>query len=85
MTDVEQKRKNWRGKAKEVAKNVVAPRATEIDIKSEFPAGCCGSFFPEWHLEPSHSQRNMVGEVRTLLLTALLWKRLLITVLPLPF
>jgi alkylation response protein AidB-like acyl-CoA dehydrogenase len=37
MTDeIEQKREEWRKKAQEVGKNVVAPRATEIDAKGEF-------------------------------------------------
>jgi alkylation response protein AidB-like acyl-CoA dehydrogenase len=44
MTDVEQQRKSWRWKAKEVAKNVVAPRATEIDIKGEFPQDIAEAF-----------------------------------------
>jgi len=44
MTDDEQQRKNWRWKAKEVAQNVVAPRATEIDIKSEFPKDIVEAF-----------------------------------------
>jgi hypothetical protein len=54
MTDVEQQRKNWRLKAKEVAKNVVAPRAAEIDIKSEFPHDIVEAF-SGGHLEPSPS------------------------------
>jgi alkylation response protein AidB-like acyl-CoA dehydrogenase len=33
---IEQERENWRKKAKEIAKNVVAPRAAEIDAKGEF-------------------------------------------------
>ena len=37
MDNIEQKREDWRKKAKEVAKNVVAPRAAEIDVKGEFP------------------------------------------------
>jgi alkylation response protein AidB-like acyl-CoA dehydrogenase len=36
MGDVEQEREGWRKKAREVAKNVVAPRAGEIDEKGEF-------------------------------------------------
>jgi alkylation response protein AidB-like acyl-CoA dehydrogenase len=36
MNEIEQKREDWRKKAKEVAKNVVAPRAAEIDVKGEF-------------------------------------------------
>ena len=47
MTDVEQQRKSWRLKAKEVAKNVVALRAAEIDIKSEFPQDIVEAFFQE--------------------------------------
>jgi alkylation response protein AidB-like acyl-CoA dehydrogenase len=45
MTNVEQQRKSWRWKAKEVAKNVVAPRATEIDIRGEFPRDVAEAFF----------------------------------------
>jgi alkylation response protein AidB-like acyl-CoA dehydrogenase len=33
---IEQERENWRKKAREIAKNVVAPRAAEIDAKGEF-------------------------------------------------
>jgi alkylation response protein AidB-like acyl-CoA dehydrogenase len=36
MGDIEQERQGWREKAREVAKNVVAPRATEIDETGEF-------------------------------------------------
>jgi alkylation response protein AidB-like acyl-CoA dehydrogenase len=36
MEDVEQERQGWREKAREVAKNVVAPRAAEIDETGEF-------------------------------------------------
>ena len=36
MVDIEQERQGWREKAREVAKNVVAPRATEIDETGEF-------------------------------------------------
>jgi alkylation response protein AidB-like acyl-CoA dehydrogenase len=35
--DIEQEREAWRQKAREVAKNTVAPRAAEIDAKGEFP------------------------------------------------
>jgi len=35
--EVDQERERWRQKAKEVAKNVVAPQAAEIDAKGEFP------------------------------------------------
>lgn len=34
--DIEQMREEWRGKAREVAQKVVAPRAAEIDEKGEF-------------------------------------------------
>jgi alkylation response protein AidB-like acyl-CoA dehydrogenase len=37
MDDIEKEREDWRKKAREVAKNVVAPRAAEIDAKGEFP------------------------------------------------
>jgi alkylation response protein AidB-like acyl-CoA dehydrogenase len=37
MDEIEQKREEWRKKAREVAKRVVAPRADEIDAKGEFP------------------------------------------------
>ena len=36
MSDIEERRESWRTKAREVAKNVVAPRATEIDAEGEF-------------------------------------------------
>jgi len=36
MNDIEQVRERWREKAREVAKNVVAPRAAEIDETGEF-------------------------------------------------
>jgi alkylation response protein AidB-like acyl-CoA dehydrogenase len=36
MNEIEQQRERWRTKAKEVAKNVVAPRAEEIDAEGEF-------------------------------------------------
>ncbi len=37
MDNIEKQREDWRKKAREVAKNVVAPRAAEIDVKGEFP------------------------------------------------
>jgi alkylation response protein AidB-like acyl-CoA dehydrogenase len=37
MDEIEQKREEWKKKAQEVAKRVVAPRADEIDAKGEFP------------------------------------------------
>ena len=36
MGDVEKAREEWRKKAREVARNIVAPRAAEIDAKGEF-------------------------------------------------
>ena len=36
MENIEQQREGWRKKAREVAKNVVAPRAAEIDETGEF-------------------------------------------------
>jgi alkylation response protein AidB-like acyl-CoA dehydrogenase len=36
MTDIEKEREGWRNKAREVAKNIVAPRAAEIDATGEF-------------------------------------------------
>jgi alkylation response protein AidB-like acyl-CoA dehydrogenase len=36
MEPIEQERERWRKKAREIAKNVVAPRAAEIDAKGEF-------------------------------------------------
>ena len=36
MSNIEQEREGWRRKAREVAKNIVAPRAAEIDEKGEF-------------------------------------------------
>jgi alkylation response protein AidB-like acyl-CoA dehydrogenase len=36
MDEIEQKREEWRKKAQEVGKDVVAPRASEIDAKGEF-------------------------------------------------
>src|SRR4030067_3206253 len=37
MDEIEQTREEWKKKAQEVAKQVVAPRADEIDAKGEFP------------------------------------------------
>jgi len=36
MDDIEQERESWRKKAREVARNIVAPRAAEIDARGEF-------------------------------------------------
>jgi alkylation response protein AidB-like acyl-CoA dehydrogenase len=37
MDEIQQQREKWRNKAKEVARNVVAPRAAKIDEEGEFP------------------------------------------------
>jgi alkylation response protein AidB-like acyl-CoA dehydrogenase len=37
MGDIENERESWRKKARAVAKEIVAPRAAEIDAKGEFP------------------------------------------------
>jgi len=37
MTEIEKEREAWREKAREVAKNIVAPRAAAIDATGEFP------------------------------------------------
>ena len=37
MDEIEQQREEWRKKAREVARRVVAPRAAEIDARGEFP------------------------------------------------
>ena len=37
MDEIEQKREAWRKRAQEVGKQVVGPRASEIDAKGEFP------------------------------------------------
>ena len=37
MSDIEKEREGWRRRARQVAKSVVAPRATEMDAKGEFP------------------------------------------------
>src|SRR4030065_2139503 len=36
IDEIEKVREGWRGRAREVAKNIVAPRAAEIDEKGEF-------------------------------------------------
>ena len=36
LDEIEQEREGWRRKAREIAKNIVAPRAAEIDEKGEF-------------------------------------------------
>jgi alkylation response protein AidB-like acyl-CoA dehydrogenase len=37
MDEIQQQREGWKKKAMEVGKNIVAPRAAEIDAKGEFP------------------------------------------------
>ena len=37
MEEIEREREAWRQKAKETAEKIVAPRATEIDARGEFP------------------------------------------------
>jgi len=51
MNDVEKEREEWRNKAKDVAKNVVAPRASEIDAKSEFA----------WDIVDAFAQRGFLS------------------------
>jgi hypothetical protein len=54
MSDIEKIREEWRTKAKKVAKNLVAPRAAEIDAAGEFAwdivDACSEGFvsFPEY-------------------------------------
>jgi alkylation response protein AidB-like acyl-CoA dehydrogenase len=50
MSDIEQTREGWRKKAKEVTRNVVAPRAAEIDAKGEFPWDIVNVFAQEGFL-----------------------------------
>ena len=50
MEPIEQERENWRKKAKEIAKNVVAPRAAEIDAKGEFAWDIVDAFHREGFL-----------------------------------
>jgi alkylation response protein AidB-like acyl-CoA dehydrogenase len=47
---IEQVREGWRKKAKEVTRNVVAPRAAEIDAKGEFPWDIVNMFAREGFL-----------------------------------
>ena len=50
MDQIEQKREQWRRKAQEVRKEVVAPRAEEIDARGEFPWDIADVFFREGFL-----------------------------------
>jgi len=50
MDEVEQKREQWRKKAQEIGKGVVAPRADEIDAKGEFPWDIADVFAKEGFL-----------------------------------
>jgi alkylation response protein AidB-like acyl-CoA dehydrogenase len=51
MNDVEKEREEWRNKAKDVAKNIVAPRASEIDAKGEFA----------WDIVDAFAQRGFLS------------------------
>ena len=48
MNDIEQEREGWREKAREVAKQVVAPRAAEIDEKGEFAWDIVEHYSKRW-------------------------------------
>jgi alkylation response protein AidB-like acyl-CoA dehydrogenase len=50
MEEIEQRREAWRKKAQEVGKQVVGPRAGEIDAKGEFPWGIVDVFSKEGFL-----------------------------------
>ena len=50
MEPIEQERERWRKKAREIAKNVVAPRAAEIDAKGEFAWDIVDAFHREGFL-----------------------------------
>ena len=51
MSHVEKEREAWRNKAKDVAKNIVAPRAKEIDAKGEFA----------WDIVDAFAQRGFLS------------------------
>ena len=51
MSQVEKEREAWRNKAKGVAKNIVAPRAKEIDAKGEFA----------WDIVDAFAQRGFLS------------------------
>ncbi len=44
MDEIEQQREKWRKKTREVAQNVIAPRASEIDDKGELPRDIIDGF-----------------------------------------
>jgi len=44
MSDIEKEREDWKNRAKEVARNLVAPRAKEIDAKGEFSKDIVDAF-----------------------------------------
>jgi alkylation response protein AidB-like acyl-CoA dehydrogenase len=50
MSDIEQVREDWKKKAREVARKIVAPRAAEIDAKGEFPWDIVNVFAQEGFL-----------------------------------
>ncbi len=50
MDQIEQKREEWRKKAQRVGKSIVAPRASEIDSKGEFPRDIADVFAKEGFL-----------------------------------
>jgi alkylation response protein AidB-like acyl-CoA dehydrogenase len=51
MSDIAERRESWRTKAREVAKNVVAPRAAEIDTAGEFA----------WDLAEAYSKHGFLS------------------------
>jgi alkylation response protein AidB-like acyl-CoA dehydrogenase len=51
MDEIEKVREGWREKAREVAKNIVAPRAAEIDTKGEFA----------WDLSEAYSKHGFLS------------------------
>jgi alkylation response protein AidB-like acyl-CoA dehydrogenase len=51
MSDIAERRESWRTKAREVAKNVVAPRAAEIDTEGEFA----------WDLAEAYSKHGFLS------------------------
>jgi alkylation response protein AidB-like acyl-CoA dehydrogenase len=51
MSDIAVRRESWRTKAREVAKNVVAPRAAEIDAEGEFA----------WDLAEAYSKHGFLS------------------------
>ena len=53
MSDIEERRESWRTKARDVAKNVVSPRAAEIDAEGEFA----------WDLAEAYSKHGFLSLV----------------------